>query len=311
MMMQVMPQEKDVLEKLVAWGNAHTSIRAMILTSSRARPDGQVDILSDYDIIFAVTDADQFGREDGEYGEYGWLADFGKPMVRFSDQGEVYNLTTYWRGVIYEDYVKIDYSVWPVALLERIAAEGALLEQLDVGYRVLLDKDGRTSGWKLPSYKAHIPVRPTEAEYQALVEEFWWETTYVAKSLWRDELVFAKWCLEHEIKLEVMRRLLEWRVEIDHDWSLKPGVYGRGLERQLPADIWSDFASTYVGSDSEDNWGALFRLMALFRRVAMEVGGALGYAYPQPLDDRVGAYLETVRKLPRGVEPGHAEDAKL
>jgi aminoglycoside 6-adenylyltransferase len=107
-----------------------------------------------------------------------------------------------------------------------------------------------------------------------------------------------------------MRRLLEWRVEIDHDWSLKPGVYGRGLERQLPADIWSDFASTYVGPDSEDNWAALFHLMALFRRVAMEVGGALGYAYPQPLDDRVGVYLDAVRKLPRGFGPGHAEDAK-
>ena len=57
--------------------------------------------------------------------------------------------------------------------------------------RVPLDKDQRTAGWKPPSYQAHIPTRPTEAEYQALVEEFWWVTTYVAKSLWRDELVFA------------------------------------------------------------------------------------------------------------------------
>ncbi len=302
--MQVLPQETDPLEKLVAWGNAHPSIRAMILTSSRARPDGPVDLLSDYDLILAVTDADRFGREDA------WLSDYGKPMVRYSDQDELYHLTTYWRGVLYEDYVKIDYSVWPVALLERISSEAALPDGLDAGYLVLLDKDSRTSGWKQPSYQAFIPIRPTEAEYQALVEEFWWGTAYVAKSLWRNDLVFAKWVLDQDLKLETMRRLLEWRIEIDQNWSVKPGVRGRGLKQQLPADIWSDFASTYVGPAIEDNWAALFRLTTLFRRVAMEVGDALGYAYPQPLDDRVDAYLDAVRKLPRGVEPTHAEDTK-
>jgi hypothetical protein len=40
------------------------------------------------------------------------------------------------------------------------------------------------------------------------------------------------------MKLGALRRLLEWRVEIDHDWSVKPGRFGRGLERSLPADSW-------------------------------------------------------------------------
>ena len=171
----------------------------MILTSSRARQDGLVDLLSDYDVILAVADAVHFGREES------WLSDYGKPMVRYSDQSELYHVTTYFRGVLYEDYVKIDYSVWPAALLERISAEATLPDQLDVGYLVLLDKDSRTSGWKQPSYRAHIPDRPTGAEYQRLVEVFWWTTTYVAKSLWRDELVFARWCLDQEIKLGVLR----------------------------------------------------------------------------------------------------------
>jgi len=64
-MLQVLPLETEPLEKLVAWGNAHPLICAMILTSSRTRPDGPVDILSDYDVILAVTDADQFGRAGG------------------------------------------------------------------------------------------------------------------------------------------------------------------------------------------------------------------------------------------------------
>jgi aminoglycoside 6-adenylyltransferase len=169
---------------------------------------------------------------------------------------------------------------------------------LDVGYRVLLDKDERTSGWGAPNYRAHIPAKPTETEYRDLVEEFWWSSTYVAKSLWRDELVIAKFVLERDLKLETLRLMLEWRIEIDHDWSVKPGVLGRGLKQLVPADTWSELESTYVGAGSEENWAALFRTTALFRWVASEVGEALGYAYPQQVDDQVTAYLEGVRRLP-------------
>ncbi len=301
-MLHGLSEVPNPLEKLVAWGKAHPSICAMILTSSRARPGGPVDLLSDYDLILAVTDARQFGCDDV------WISDYGQPMVRWGDQGEMHQLTTYFRGVIYQDSVKIDYSIWPVDLLERIADAGALPEQLDVGYLVLFDKENQTAQWRPPSYRAHIPAKPTEAEYLALVEEFWWGTTYVAKSLWRDDLVFAKWCLDQDLKLETLRRVLEWRIEIDHNWSLKPGIYGRGFKQTLPADIWSEFASTYVSLDVEKSWTALSRSIALFRRVANEVGAALGYTYPQPLDDWVSAYLDAVRKLPRGVEPTPAEE---
>ena len=45
--MLVLPEEAVVLGKLVACGEAHPSIRALILTSSRAKPDGCADVLSD------------------------------------------------------------------------------------------------------------------------------------------------------------------------------------------------------------------------------------------------------------------------
>jgi len=49
-----------VLDTLVAWGERTHGIRAMILTSTRARPDGPVDEFSDYDVILAVTDQASF-----------------------------------------------------------------------------------------------------------------------------------------------------------------------------------------------------------------------------------------------------------
>jgi len=296
-MMQI-PHEKDVVDELVEWGTDNPLIRTMILTSSRTRKDGLADVLSDYDLILAVSDVRPFAFDDA------WLSDYGTPMVRWGDQSEMHDLTTYFRSAIYQNYVKVDYSICPVELLERIAASACLPDQLDVGYRVLLDKDQQMAGWKPPSYQAHIPTRPTKAEYEVLVEEFWWVTTYVAKSLWRDDLVFAKWVLDQDLKLEAMRRMLEWRIEINHNWSLKPGVYGRGLKQFLPPNIWSEFASTYVSLDIEQSWSALNRVIALFRQVAQDVGNALGYTYPQQVDDQVSAYLEGIREMPSSQSRG-------
>jgi aminoglycoside 6-adenylyltransferase len=285
-----LPEEADVVARLVGWGENHPSIRALVLTSSRARADESVDALSDYDVIVAVDDTAAFSTDDA------WVSAYSRPLARWGDQDEVHGLSTYFRGVVYADGVKIDYTVWPDALLERVAEAEALPEALDVGYRVLLDKDGRTSDWAAPTYRAHIPAKPTEAEYRALVEEFWWDTTYVAKALWRGEVVFAKFVLDYDAKLVALRRFLEWRVELDHDWSWRPGAYGRGLERHLPANLAAELSRTYVGTDVEDNWNALFRTTALFRRVATEVGDALGYAYPLEVDEGVGAHLEAVRQ---------------
>ncbi|MBA2569284.1 MAG: aminoglycoside 6-adenylyltransferase [Actinobacteria bacterium] len=290
-------RQAEVLERLVAWGEEQPSVRAMILTSSLARPDAPLDILSDVDVILAVTDPERFAQDSA------WQSDYGAPMVRWSDQSDQSGLTTYFRGVVYRDGAKIDYSIWPADLLAHVAEAPVLPDELDVGYRVLLDKDGRTSGWSAPTYRAHIPARPTEAEYRDLVEEFWWGTTYVAKSLWRDEIVFAKFILDQDLRLGALRVLLEWRIEIDHDWSLKPGWFGRGLKRLLPADTWSELESTYVGAGSDENWAALFRTTALFRRIAKEVGQALGYEYPHQVDDQVAAYLEEIRSVPGASAP--------
>jgi aminoglycoside 6-adenylyltransferase len=169
---------------------------------------------------------------------------------------------------------------------------------LDWGYRVLLDKDGLAARLPAPTRTAHIPPKPTEQDYLALIEEFWWESAYVAKNLWRDDLVFARYNLDVVMRSELLLPLLEWRIELDHDWTWKPGIVGRGLKRALAPDLWSAFERTYVGPEIEENWEALFAMTALFRRAAIEVGQALGYTYPQELDDGVTAYLEEARRLP-------------
>jgi aminoglycoside 6-adenylyltransferase len=288
-----LPGQTDVIARLVAWAEGNDSIRALVLTSSRARDDGTSDLLSDYDVVVATRDHEAFAHDDV------WTSAYGRPLVHWGDEHVTEGSTTYFRGVVYEDGTRIDYTFWPEHLLDRIAESAVLPEDLDVGYRVLVDKDGRTSSWHAPTHRAHVPAKPTQEQYEALVHEFWWDTTYVAKSLWRGEVFFAKFMLDYDTKFVVLRRFLEWKLELAHDWSLRPGSHGRGLEQRLPRETWDALAATYVGTGIEDNWNALLRTTTLFREVAIEVGQALGYTYPQHVDDAVTAHLAAVRNLPQ------------
>ena len=287
-------KEHDVVSSLVQWAESKVDIRAMLLTSTRTNAHATVDEFSDYDVILAVTDYRQYSESDD------WLEDFGKVLTVYRDPIRTeFGLEKFCRVTHYEDGTKIDYTVYPVDLLKRIAEELELPTNLDAGYTVLLDKDKLTEQLKPPTYKAYIPVIPTEKEYQTLVEEFFSETIYVAKHICRDDLMPLKYCLDFMAKQKHLRKMLEWRVELNHNWSLKPGAYGKNLKKYVAPAIWSELESTYVGAGKDENWEALFKTISVFREVAIEIADYLSYAYPFSLDQRVVKYLDKIKGLYR------------
>src|SRR5688572_16530236 len=181
------PPETEVLARLTRWAEADTRVRALVLTSSRVNPTAEVDALSDYDMVVAVEDSSAFR------GDPDWLYEAHGPiLVRLDPEpGPRYAPGRFNRLVIHEDGTKIDWNVWPAEALRRALHAPGLPDNFDVGYRFLVDKDGLAEGVSPPTYTAHTPQKPTSSEYLALVEEFWWETSYVAKNLWRDELIQA------------------------------------------------------------------------------------------------------------------------
>ena len=284
-----------VTSRLIEWGKARADIRAMILTSSRASPRAKIDLFSDYDVIIAVLDVDRYLEDKS------WLSEFGPVLVVYHDPPREHFGGPCFREIVqYETGLKIDFNMWPADVLARVATETALPDELDVGYIVLLDKDDLTSRLKPPSYQAYVPSPPSEAVYQTLIEEFFQDGTYVAKHLWRGDLLSAKYNLDHAMKFTHLHTMLIWRYEIDHNWSIAPGDHGKGLKHRLPADIWRRFEATYTGPEIAENWKALFATVALFRDVATEVGKRLGYIYLDDLDRRCTRYFETVRHLESG-----------
>jgi len=283
-----------ILDRLTCWAEGQPLVRAMILSSTRAIPNTTPDIFSDYDVILALSDVRPFfeSRE--------WLAAFGTVLVMYRDPLDNRDGFLQSGNVVqFEEGLKIDFSLWQAEYLHQIAANPPLQDELDAGYRILLDKDGLTRGLQPPTYKAYIPRPPTETEYLEAIEDSFLVATYVAKYIQRGDLIAAKHILDNFLKQEHLRPMLEWHYEIDHHWSVKPGLHGRRMQQWLRPDLYADLQSTYTGAGFEENWQALFNTLALLRKAVLEVGARLGFAYPAEMERRTLAYLQKIKNIGR------------
>ena len=286
--------EQKILKSFETWATSRDDVRALLLTSTRAFAQADIDRFSDFDVILVVQDIRPY------FGNRKWLLDFGSVLVSYRDPIGLKQGFERCRFITqYESGLKIDFTLWPVPLMRHASQQSTLINELDVGYRVLLDKDNLTGTLPAPTRRSYIPRPPSSEQYLQVVEEFLHEATYVAKHLWRGELMPLKYSLDHMMKHEFLRVMFEWRVECDHGWSLKTGADGKGLKNKIDPEMWAAFEQTYVGADLTENWRALFDTVEIFRKVAGEVDARLGPGYPNDLHARVVEYLRKVEALDR------------
>jgi aminoglycoside 6-adenylyltransferase len=202
------------------------------------------------------------------------------------------------RMVYFRDGTKMDISLGFLDDLREISLADTLPNGYDVGYRVLVDKDGVTGALRPPTYTAYILKPPTPEQFASRVETFWMESTYVAKYQWRDDIVAAKWRL-NGLTDRYLREMLEWYVAAGRNWTWKPGAIGRGLDKALDPETRAELLACYAGADMEDLWQSLHRGAALYHRTGTHVAKCLGYPYPLDLDRRVTAYHQAIRDMDR------------
>lgn len=275
-------EETEVLTRVQNWAEATPSVRAAILTSSRVNPEPSVDQYSDYDIVVYVNDWSQFWDNDEWMSPY-----FGEVLVRMPWKPGSTNEGWLTRLVVFKDGFRIDFQI----------NEGALDASHFVdGYRVLIDKDGITDSLAPPTYEGYLVRKPTKEFWESFTNEFWWEIVYVAKALARDELFYARFMLDTQIRLVYLRKLIEWSICVNLGWSTQPNKYGRHFKRLVTPERWEVIESTYVGANIEENWQALENVLALFRELSQEVAEHFGYPYPKKVDQEVSQYMVSMRK---------------
>jgi aminoglycoside 6-adenylyltransferase len=292
-----MRSETEMLELITSTAQADERIRAVIMNGSRANPNAPRDIFQDYDIVYIVTDVEPFMNDPG------WIAQFGEIMIMQMPEAmgdpPPAGDGTFAYLVQFADGNRLDLTLFPLARLSEMARDSLSVLLLDKGNGP--GGNGIITPFPPPSEADYLPRPPTARAYADCCNEFWWLCPYIAKGLWRQEMVCARHVLDSLARGQLMK-MLTWHVGISTDHAVNPGSYGKNLHRYLAPHMWALLQDTYADADDGHTWDALFAMCALFRTAALGVADSFGFDYPHDDDQRVSAHLRHVRALPRDAQ---------
>jgi len=273
---------KEILEEIIEWAETEDAIRSLILVGSRAI-DGEADELSDYDVSVFCTSNAPFVESDQWQSKIGGVWVCLPLTVSYNDQEYPTRL------IIYEPGVKVDFAFYSTDVLKEIAQSDLLPQMYNAGYKVLLDKDGVAQ--KMPNATGKINrTPPSEKEFQALIEEFWFEAYHVAKYLKRGDL----WSVKFRMSwiYDLLLKIIEWNQQAKHGWNYQTYHLGKNMRTWVEPSTWEELQSCYAHFDSEDSWNALNRTLSLFIRLSRETAEVLKYGYPSDVEQHLSKFIQ-------------------
>ena len=275
----------EKLKSIIEWAKKNEDVRVLLLTSSLVNPLAPVDEFSDLDIEFI------FENNANYISDKSWTLNFGNPIAMIEEDENAFDNKHAMKMLLYEDGVKVDFKLYSKSKFIKETQEKELPEDWDIGYKILIDKDGITKQMLKPTYQISIIKKPSEKEFQNLINDFWWDTTYVAKCLVRDEIFYAKFMSETVIRTEYLIPLIEWHIASEHNWNITTNKYGRLFKKYLNQEMWAKTEQTFSGSDIKENWTALFSMTDLVSEIGTELSKKLEYKYPDKLENDIRKYL--------------------
>lgn len=282
-----MRSESEMYDLILGTAQADERIRAVVLNGSRANPHAPRDVFQDFDVVFVVTEVESF-KQDPD-----WFDHFGERMIfQFpDDMGDPPAEDWGGYGVLmqFADGNRIDLGLVP---LENMAQ--CLDDSLSVA---LLDKDGILPDFPEPDERGYLPSPPNAKAFDDCTNEFWWVSAYVAKGLWREEILYARCLLEEAVRAQLMKMVV-WHIGLKTGFKVNPGKFGKYFQRYLEPVVWEQLLKTYAAGSYEATWQALFAMGELFRALAIPLAAHYGFEYPHEDDARVWAHLHHVHNLP-------------
>lgn len=148
-------------------------VEAVALSGSRADIHSLRDEFQDYDVVYIVENLNDL------LSDLSWLDQFGKRII----EQEVSLGHRHLYLMLFEDGNRIDLTLCP---------KGHIQEWVDseAGFSVLKDDKGLFEDY-LPNPKRYWTAPPSEEEFAASCNEFWWVSTYVVKGICRKQLIYA------------------------------------------------------------------------------------------------------------------------
>ncbi len=218
-----MRSENEIMSLILNVAKTDNRIRVVFLNGSRANPNAKKDILQDYDIVYVVREKESF------LYDHNWIDIFGERLIlqipeemilgNEEKDNEAAKSVAFPYLMLFEDGNRIDLTLLPIEELENEFE----LDSLSV---LLMDKDNLFPDFPTSSDLDYLIRKPTEKEFLDCCNEIWWVSAYVAKGLWRGQILYAKDMLEYPVRAMFMK-MIEWHIGTQTNFLVSFGKSGK------------------------------------------------------------------------------------
>ena len=288
-----MRTEQEMFDVILGAAKSDERNRAVYMNGSRANPNAPKDKYQDYDIVFTVTETAPF-IEDKR-----WILNFGNPLIvqepDFIDnatpwfsEGARHDFTrSYAWLMLFDDGNRVDLGIEIMDETEKNFPD----DKLTI---LLLDKDNVLPKIPPPIDEDYYIKKPSNDEFHACCNEFWWCLNNVAKGIARDELPYAM-NMYNTVVRDMHDKMVEWHIGADNNFSVSAGKSGKYFKRFLSPELYKIYAATYTDSAYGHFWDAIFTACGLFHTLAAHVANYLELLYNQDEEDGMLKYLKSVK----------------
>lgn len=247
-------------------------VEAVAMSGSQTNPKAPKDEFQDYDVVYVVDDLDTLTSN------LAWLDQFGMRLI------EQHNVLGHRRLylMLFEDGNRIDLTLCPKESIQEWVDSEA-------GFKVLKDDKGLFDSY-IPRPKRYWTAPPTEEEFAASCNEFWWVSAYVVKAIRRNQLIYATDHLYGICQQELLK-VLAWQVTSDKG-VVDIGKNYKYLFQYLPAEQEKEFSALLDLSSFDKITQSLFATMGLFDREAQILAQKMGFTYDMEVAEKMISYAK-------------------
>lgn len=282
-----MRTETEMYDLILGIAKSDARIKAVYMNGSRTNVNVPRDMFQDYDIVYVAEETESF------IVDRDWINRFGDILyMQYPDENPYYPSdkgNSYGWLMQFTDGIRIDLTVQTVNYaLQHI--------QDDKLCKILLDKENILPQIEEATDSQRWVKKPTEEQYHAVCNDYWWCTNNIAKGLWRKEMPYVQ-DMTNEVVRKQLIMMLNWKVGILTDWSVSTGKSSKYLYRWLSEEEWQMFLETYFDCNVDHAWQAVFKMCTLFETTAQYVGEKLGWEYHKEEGRAARSYLESVYQM--------------
>lgn len=282
---------QELEARISAWGKAEPIVRAVIVVGSRARTDHPADEWSDLDLILFVE------RPERLVTQTNWLDRLGEVWLKVLNQTGGFDPE--WL-VFFAGGLKADFVLSPAGGVGDDAKDAGQLmasspyqDVFERGVRLLFDKNGLSEPGPLPWTVRRRPAHPSGAEFETAVGDFLLQASRVARFLRRGDLWRAKQLVDNGLK-ERLLAMLAWQARARYGLEHDAWYDGRFLDEWANPEAVRRLPGTFALYESESLWEALLSTLDLYRWLAQDTAGRLGYPYPEAADGWISEWVQAM-----------------